>query len=172
VKRWVHKLRSQNQAILVGTSTALIDNPLLDNRFWGGIIPTAVVLDRTLRIPGSSNLFKSQRPVIVLNELKGGEVNENIKWIKLDFNSGDAFFWQSVKEILMSLNIRSLVIEGGSKTIQSFLRSGLPCQIIRIHTNTIWGNGIKAPEVTLKEKEEFYLGEDKIEIGEYHGDGL
>jgi len=164
VKRWVHKIRSETDAILVGTNTAMIDDPLLDNRHWMGKIPTAVILDKALKIPSTANLFKPERRVIIFNELKDNLDEKNVRFIKLDFNTDDKLFWKNIEEELIRNNIYSALLEGGSQTIQSFFRSGIGCEVIRIKTNKIWANGIKAPELDLPVIDRFYLGNDLVEM--------
>ena len=162
VKRYVHKLRSETDAIMVGTNTVLTDDPFLDNRFWFGKTPVAVIIDRTLKIPLNSNLFKVDRKVIILNEIKD-ETLGNICYVKIDF-SDDRSFWLTTNSKLPELGISSVLLEGGSKTLQSFLNSKLPCEIICIKTNKIWKDGIKAPVLTVSPMDRFYLGDDLIEL--------
>lgn len=162
VKRFVHKLRSETQAIMVGTTTALADNPILDNRFWYGQAPIAVLIDKTLKIPLTHNLFKPDRKVVIFNTTKD-ETFGNITYIKINFDTAQ-FFWNTIAAKLNELGIHSLLLEGGSKTIQSCINSGLPCDIIRISTPKIWNNGIKAPILNLNPKEKFSLEDNLVEL--------
>lgn len=162
VKRFVHKLRSETDAIMVGTNTALIDNPFLDNRYWFGKTPIAVVIDRNLKIPLSSNLFKPDRKVIIFNEEKD-ETIDKVIYKKINF-SDEASFWESISNKLLELGITSILLEGGSKTLQSFLDSKLACDIVRIHTRKIWKDGIKAPLLNAKVADHFVLGDNLVEI--------
>ncbi len=162
VKRFVHKLRSETDAVLVGTNTALIDNPILDNRYWYGKIPTAIVIDQTLKLPLNSNLFKPDRNVIVLNEVKN-ETLENRMYRIINFNDKNNF-WQTLTTELLEMGIKSVLIEGGSKTLQSFLESKISSKIIRITTKKFLGNGIKAPLLIRKADNHFFLGNNLVEI--------
>ena len=96
VKRFVHKLRTQNDAVMIGTKTALTDNPVLDNRFWYGKIPMAIVIDRNLKVPLTSDFFKPNRKVIILNANKD-EVNGHIIYLKINFKEEENF-WQSIND--------------------------------------------------------------------------
>ncbi len=167
VKRFVHKIRSDVDAIMIGTNAALIDNPLLDNRYWNGKLPKAILIDKTLKIPLTSNVFKPARTVVILNETKE-ETSGNVIYKKIDFNVTNDLFWQTIQDIFTELEIRSVLLEGGSTTLQSFINSKLTCKIIRIKTTKIWNDGIKAPLVNIKVKESFQLGDNLIEMGENH----
>jgi diaminohydroxyphosphoribosylaminopyrimidine deaminase / 5-amino-6-(5-phosphoribosylamino)uracil reductase len=162
VKRFVHKLRSETQAIMIGTNTALTDNPLLDNRFWYGQAPIAVLIDKTLKIPLTHNLFKPDRKVVLFNTIKD-ETFGYITYIKINFDTTQ-FFWNTIAAKLNELGIHSVLLEGGSKTIQSFIDSGLPCDIIRISTLDIWKNGIKAPIINLNPTYKFNLEDNLVEL--------
>ena len=162
VKRFVHKIRSETDAIMVGTNTALIDDPILDNRFWFGKLPIAVIIDRTLKIPLSSNFFKPERKVIIFNATKDETIG-NIVYAKINFND-EVAFWQTISNRLLEMEIFSVLLEGGRKTIQSFLNSKLPCDIIRISTHKIWTKGINAPVLTLEVKDRFYLSNNLVEL--------
>ncbi len=64
----VHKWRAEEHAIIVGTNTALLDNPQLNIRFWHGNEPVRIVLDRNLRLPSNLHLFDKTLKTIVFNE--------------------------------------------------------------------------------------------------------
>ncbi len=160
VKRFVHKLRSDTDAIMIGINTALTDNPILDNRYWVGKLPTAIVIDRTLKIPLNSNLFKLDRNIIIFNDLKE-EIVGSIIYKQISFDS--TIFWQTITKKLKELGINSVLLEGGSKTIQSFIESKIPYEIVRITTQKKWGNGIKAPFLNGFPNYHFYLEDNFIE---------
>ena len=160
VKRYVHKLRTETDAIMVGTNTVLTDNPILDNRYWIGKKPTAIVIDKALKIPLSSNLFKPERNVIIFNETKE-EISGSIIYKKISFNTTK--FWQQITEKLIDEGITSVLLEGGSKTLQSFIDSKLPCEIFRIIAPKIWEQGIKAPLINRNSIERFFLEDNLIE---------
>ena len=147
---------------MIGTNTALTDNPLLDNRFWYGQAPIAVLIDKNLKIPLTHNLFKPDRKVVLFNTIKD-ETFGYIKYIKINFDTAQ-FFWNMIAAKLNELGIHSVLLEGGSKTIQSFIDSGLPCDIIRISTLNIWENGIKAPIINLNPTHKFNLEDNLLEL--------
>ena len=69
-KRLSHRWRADEQAILVGTNTALIDNPSLTTRLWSGKNPTRILIDKNNRVPLSQNIFSLDANTIVVNESK------------------------------------------------------------------------------------------------------
>ncbi|HRS53852.1 MAG TPA: bifunctional diaminohydroxyphosphoribosylaminopyrimidine deaminase/5-amino-6-(5-phosphoribosylamino)uracil reductase RibD, partial [Bacteroidales bacterium] len=69
-KKVVHKWRAEEQAIMVGTNTAINDNPKLTVREVPGKNPLRIVIDRVLKLPHNLNLFDSSTPTLVLTEQK------------------------------------------------------------------------------------------------------
>ncbi len=117
----VHKWRSEEAAILVGTKTALLDDPALNNRLWHGPSPVRMVVDLNLRLPDSLKLFNQQEKTIVFNLHKQG-VAGNISYHKL--HSAENLL-QQLTDALYQLNIQSVLIEGGAIILQSFIDAGL-----------------------------------------------
>jgi diaminohydroxyphosphoribosylaminopyrimidine deaminase/5-amino-6-(5-phosphoribosylamino)uracil reductase len=71
--RLVHKWRSEEMSILVGTNTALLDDPELTNRYWHGPSPIRLVVDMDLSLPKNLKLFNGQQQTIVFNKIKHEE---------------------------------------------------------------------------------------------------
>lgn len=162
VKRFVHKLRSKNDAILIGTQTALIDNPRLDNRYWYGSSPKVVIIDKQLKIPLNSAFITLNQTVIILNNQKDETIG-NVEYCKINFDS-NVTFWETTSQRLLKLGIITLLIEGGSYTIQSFFETNLPCLVYKITTPTKWEHGIFAPKINANRTDYFYLGDNLIEL--------
>lgn len=141
--RLVHKWRSEEAAIMVGTRTALKDNPSLTTRLWKGKNPVRIVPDRDLKLPQDLKLFNQESNTIVINNIKNS-VEQNIQYIKIEQND----FLDKALDLLYDLNIQSILVEGGSKTLQSFIDAGLWDEA-RIITNKKMsiGNGINAPDL-------------------------
>ena len=78
--RYVHRLRSEVSAIMIGTNTAWLDNPSLTVRHWVGKSPVRVFLDRTLRIPQSYRLFDGAVPTLIFTEMEGGNWGSRGNW--------------------------------------------------------------------------------------------
>ncbi|MGN6532977.1 MAG: bifunctional diaminohydroxyphosphoribosylaminopyrimidine deaminase/5-amino-6-(5-phosphoribosylamino)uracil reductase RibD, partial [Ginsengibacter sp.] len=141
--RLVHKWRSEEAAILVGTNTVLKDNPSLTTRFWKGKNPVRIVIDKELKLPSSAKLFSKETNTMIFNFVKNA-VEENINFIKTEEEN-------FLPEILLSLykfNIQSVLVEGGTKTLQSFIDTGLwdEARVIT-NENMVIENGIAAPEI-------------------------
>lgn len=154
--RLVHKWRSEEAGILVGTTTALRDNPELTNRLWQGAQPIRMVIDTELRIPVSYKLYDRSVRTIIFNTHKQQE-EDNLLFYKLE---RDHSFVEQILQALYGLNIQSVLIEGGAKLLQSFIDESAWDEA-RIITNThlLIQEGLNAPllaNAVLKEKEIFF----------------
>jgi diaminohydroxyphosphoribosylaminopyrimidine deaminase / 5-amino-6-(5-phosphoribosylamino)uracil reductase len=140
----VHRQRTLEDAVLVGTRTALNDNPELTAREWSGKNPVRLVIDRKLKLPGSLKLMDQKHKTIVFNEIKS-ELKENISLERIDFE-GDVL--TQILDILFSLNIQSLVVEGGAYTLQGFIDRKIWDEA-HIYTGDKWFfSGLKAPAIS------------------------
>lgn len=140
--RLVHKWRSQTSAILIGTNTALYDNPSLTNRYWQGKNPTRIVIDAYLKTPAHFNVLDKQAFTIVFNATKQA-VGLHVHYILIDFTID---IIPQILQQLYHLNIQSVLIEGGATLLQSFIDSGCWNEA-RIITNQqlFLHDGIDAP---------------------------
>ncbi len=158
--RWVHKLRSTEAAIMVGTNTALQDNPSLTTRLWHGLNPVRVVIDKELKIPESSAILDTSSQLIILN-FKKEEVAGHIHYVKLQ--PGENILLILMK-VLFEKGINSLIVEGGTVLLQSFLDAGLWDEVVIItNTNLNVREGIPAASFISGElREEIHFGNDVI----------
>ena len=139
-RQLVHKWRSEEDAVLVGTKTAAHDNPTLSVRDWSGRNPVRVVIDRFLRLPSNLNLFDKTQNTICYNVLKHEE-HKNLSLIRLD----EEDFINQLLHDLFKQKIQSIIIEGGAQTLKLFIDAGLWDEA-RIFTSTrSFGEGIAAP---------------------------
>lgn len=138
----VHKWRSEEAGILVGTNTALYDNPSLTNRLWTGPSPVRLVLDKDLRLPANLHLLDQQQATVIFNEQKH-EQQGKLLYHKISFGKGIV---QQLLTALYELKIISVIVEGGSQLLQSFIDAGIWDEA-RIITNTtlLIGEGLAAP---------------------------
>ncbi|MBK5280061.1 MAG: bifunctional diaminohydroxyphosphoribosylaminopyrimidine deaminase/5-amino-6-(5-phosphoribosylamino)uracil reductase RibD [Bacteroidia bacterium] len=136
----VHKWRSEEDAVLVGTKTAAHDNPTLSVRDWSGRNPIRVVIDRFLRLPSNLNLFDKTQNTICYNVLKHEE-HPNLKLIRLD---EDDFINQLVQN-LYKQKIQSIMVEGGAQTLKLFIESGLWDEARTFTSTRSFGEGIASP---------------------------
>lgn len=138
----VHKMRSECDAIMIGTNTALLDNPSLTTRKWAGNNPVRIVFDRSLRLPKNLKIFDRTAKTIIFTEKNVQNSNDNIEYVKINYE--EDILYTSMKK-LYERNIQSLLVEGGAKLLQSFINNGLWDETI-IETGKITiNNGIKAP---------------------------
>jgi len=143
--RLVHKWRSEEAAILIGTNTALYDDPALTVREgWQGSNLTRMVIDMELRLPQSLKIFNQQARTIVFNSRKHEEQN-NISYYKI---KRDEQLVQQIVHALYQLKIQSVIIEGGTALLQSFIDVGIwdEARVITNETLQI-PDGIHGPEL-------------------------
>jgi diaminohydroxyphosphoribosylaminopyrimidine deaminase/5-amino-6-(5-phosphoribosylamino)uracil reductase len=159
--RLVHKWRSEEMSILVGTNTAASDDPALTNRLYAGPQPVRMVVDLDLRVPASNKLFDGSVKTIVFNSSKAEE-QPNLLFYKVDKNSD---FIQQMPDILYEMGIQSILVEGGSRLLQSFIDAGIWDEA-RVITNEIFfiEEGIAGPRLhhALLNREEHLLN-DRID---------
>jgi diaminohydroxyphosphoribosylaminopyrimidine deaminase/5-amino-6-(5-phosphoribosylamino)uracil reductase len=142
--RLVHKWRSEEAAILVGTNTALYDNPSLTTRLWKGNNPVRLVIDLQLKLSMSLHLFDGAVKTIVFNQVKHEEKN-NVMFYRLA--SGEDII-AGLLNALYQLKIQSVMVEGGAKLLQSFIDQNYWDEA-RVITNEqlMIDGGIEAPEL-------------------------
>ena len=141
--RLVHKWRSEEAAILVGKNTALKDDPALTTRLWKGKNSVRIVIDPNLELPSSLRIFNEEARTFVFNLVKNSS-EKHIEYVQLDQH-------HFLKEMLSSLyqkDIQSVLVEGGAKTLQSFIDHNFWDEA-RVITNQrmIIEEGINAPEM-------------------------
>lgn len=142
-RRFVHRLRSTCDAILIGTRTARIDNPGLDNRYFPGPSPRRIILDRELTLSPQLTVFNGRPPALIVNALKNDKNEDgSLEWIKLNF---DASFWPSLLDALYTRRISSLLVEGGAKVLTSLFTSGLWEEAWQITGSLDLPDGVSAP---------------------------
>ena len=122
-RQLVHQYRAEEQAILIGTETAIKDNPKLDVRNMCGSNPIRIVLDKTLRIPISYHLFDGSVKTIVFvdSTTKVSQPYLNIPTIFIETINFDAFVIDQLLQVLYNYEIQSVIIEGGKQLLDSFI---------------------------------------------------
>jgi len=159
----VHKWRSEEHAILVGTTTAIVDNPKLNVRSWGGNSPVRIVIDRNLRIDKNSNLFDGTVKTIVVTEsrTKSQESRPNLHFEPINFNENIA---SQICEVLYNHKFQSVIIEGGTKTLQTFIDANLWDEARIFSSDVEFGVGVKSPIFIGKLKEQISIKNDQLKI--------
>ena len=141
--RRVHRLRSEVAAIMVGTRTAVLDNPSLTVRHWAGKSPVRVVLDQTLKLPADAHLLDGAVRTLVFTACEAGS-RPNVEYVRIDF--GQEVLPQ-VLQYLYEQKLDSLMVEGGAALLGSFLGAGLWDEAWVETAPAVLGSGVKAPAV-------------------------
>ena len=145
-RQLVHKWRTEEQDILVGTNTVLQDNPSLTVRDWTGENPIRVVLDKHLKLPKDASVFDGKAQTIVISENSKNEKR------KLDNRNSEFIDWnlkqtiaQQICNVLHKNNISSVIIEGGTQTLQTFIDENIWDEARVFTGHTPFEEGTKAP---------------------------
>ncbi|MCS3868267.1 diaminohydroxyphosphoribosylaminopyrimidine deaminase/5-amino-6-(5-phosphoribosylamino)uracil reductase [Chryseobacterium ginsenosidimutans] len=142
VNQFVHQLRADEHAILVGTQTALNDNPSLNVRNVEGTNPVRILIDFDLKVPRDFNIYNKDAKTLVFNSVKE-EIQDNIQFIKIEKEN----FLSDLMDVLYKEQIQSVIIEGGRFTLQEFINANFWDEAIIIkNENLKLVNGTKAPE--------------------------
>lgn len=169
-RQLVHKWRAEEQAILVGTNTILQDNPSLTVRDWTGKNPVRVVLDKDLKLSEKLQVFNDDAETIVICDKKH---STRIKFIEgttalwnlgfLDWSLKDNIASQ-ICSILHGQFINSIIIEGGTQTLQTFIDENLWDEA-RVFTGKVnFNEGVKAPMISGTLNSEEKIREDILNI--------
>ena len=145
-RRLLHKWRSEEQAIIVGTNTALLDNPQLTVREFEGRNPLRITIDKWLRIPKGFHLFDKSTPTLIFTATEKSS-SENLEYIKIDFEN------EIVPQILKELydrHIHSLLVEGGEQLLTSFIKGGYWDEARVFVSDKKLIKGVHAPVFKLK----------------------
>ena len=142
-----NKRRAEHQAIIVGTQTARLDNPSLNVRDWCGPQPLRIVIDKDLTLPRHLHLFDGSQPTLVVTEKN--ETIAGAMTLQVDFNQS---ILPQLMEELQRRNIQSLLVEGGSKLLQSFIDEGLWDEAYVEHCPQVLGHGILSPSLINPKK--------------------
>ena len=155
-RQLVHKWRCEEQAILVGTTTVLDDNPGLDVRYWKGEDPVRIVIDKELKIPANLKVYDGSVKTIFINE-SSTYVKGTIFFEKINFSKPIAI---QICEVLFKHNIQSLIVEGGTKTIQTFIDENLWDEARVFSGEVHFNDGVNAPKLdVIPTKEENIKGD-------------
>ena len=157
-----HQWRSDQQAIMVGTRTAAVDNPALNTREWTGPDPVRVILDRELKLPATLTIFNRAQPTLVYN-LHKAETLSNLEWIKLA-EAPDLL--PAILADLYARGIQSMLVEGGTRLLNSFLQAGVWDEAYVFKSSRkLEAPGIAAPQIPLSRMQHLsHLGHDSLLI--------
>ena len=143
----VHKRRAEHAAILVGRKTALLDNPSLTTRSWYGKNPVRMVIDKNLTLPHHLALFDGSTPTIVFTSKKETPILPQVEYIVLDFSQD---ILPQIMEVLYQRKLQTLMVEGGSILLQSFIDHGYWDEVYIEQSDKYLSDGVKAPTFPCK----------------------
>lgn len=161
--QFTHKMRGMEMAILVGKNTVLIDNPSLTTRNYTGKNPLRIVLDRHLETWKKKELhsvFNSEAETIIFNSISNFH-EKNCEGIVVDYTKN---VMTQLMNILVEKNIQSLIVEGGTQTLQSFIDSELWDEAVVISSQKEFGEGVLAPKISGRLSQQFEIEKDIVRI--------
>lgn len=141
-----HRLRAAHDAILVGIGTILADNPRLTVRHVNGEHPQPVILDTYLRTPNDASILEHPRPPIIAtgltpNQARSEEIEQaGGRVLSLQTREDGHIELPALVERLGQIGVTSVMVEGGTRVISSFLRDQLAdCMVITIAPSLVGG---------------------------------
>ncbi len=155
-KEFVHQLRAEHMALMIGARTANLDNPKLTVRHVKGRDPLKLIVSRNNTVESSLRLLKEGQTWI-FNTLSAEEVN-GLRFVKLNRHT----FLEEMLEYLHKQGVQSVLVEGGSQLAQSLIDHGYWNECYRICSPLEWKKGVPAPEIKARETEIIELGSDKV----------
>lgn len=166
-QRLVHKWRSEEESILVGVQTIIDDNPELTVRLLDGPHrnPVRIILDPNLRTPQNAKVMSTEAQTILISNKKAEYLDNHVKVLNLKSQYNRSLI-TSLMEILHSENIQSVLVEGGKKTLQSFIDSSKWDEARILTAPKQLNGGIKAPVLDSGKIKinQFFVQNDKIEV--------
>jgi len=140
-----HRWRAEEAAIMVGTNTAIYDNPQLSSRDMKTKNPVRIILDKTGKIPETHHVCDgSQQTIIFTSQLKPSK--ENLDFVQIDFDENH--FPENILTHLYNIGIQSVIIEGGAKLLQTFTAKNLWDEA-RVFTakDVVFRKGVLVPDL-------------------------
>ncbi|MCB9246462.1 MAG: bifunctional diaminohydroxyphosphoribosylaminopyrimidine deaminase/5-amino-6-(5-phosphoribosylamino)uracil reductase RibD [Flavobacteriales bacterium] len=161
---WVHRLRSEVDAILIGAGTALADDPMLTNRKWPGKSPKRIILDSDNLCPSEIRMFNDKVPMILFRTEPDPDFPDHVEQIILR-RSED--YYEQIDQHLLKRDIAFVLVEGGRLTLQKLQECGRMDEawVLR-NPNLFWERGIEAPYPINLHKDFFQLGNDHLKYFE------
>ena len=154
----VHKWRSEEHAILVGTKTVFDDNPSLDVRHWKGENPIRIIIDKELKIPRISKVYDASVKTIFINANKKTQKG-NIFFETIDFSKPIA---SQICALLFDHKIQSVIIEGGAKTLQTFIDENFWDEARVFKSDVRFVEGVQAPKLNSFSCNEVFIHQDRL----------
>lgn len=158
-RRIVHRQRTEEAAILIGTNTVLKDNPSLTVREWSGKQPVRLVLDRQNRLPDRLHVKDGKVPTVIFTEIEVPS-RPNLEFVRLDFH-GDVI--AQIQQYLYEKELQSVVVEGGQQLLQSFIDREAWDEAC-VYIGHYWfGKGVRAPRFDYQPSETEMLNDTQLQ---------
>ncbi|PLX14617.1 MAG: bifunctional diaminohydroxyphosphoribosylaminopyrimidine deaminase/5-amino-6-(5-phosphoribosylamino)uracil reductase RibD [Salinivirgaceae bacterium] len=157
-KHLVHKWRAEEQSILVGQRTAILDNPNLNVREWYGADPLRILIDPDLSVQSPSSLLDTNQLTLVFNYEKSDK-KENLEYIQV---APDESIIAQVMDILHERDIQSIIVEGGAFVLNAFIKEGFWDEARRFIGTIYLENGVAAPKIPGKPYYSKMIDETKL----------
>jgi len=142
---YTHKLRSEHEGIMIGTNTAIIDNPSLTTRLYGGSHPLRIVLDQNERIPKSHQVFTDEHPTIFITTTESYNSLEKEAIIVTDWSL------TTILSKVYEKGIHNVLVEGGRKLLQSIIKESLWDKGVVITSHHLQiKSGVRSPKLNGK----------------------
>ncbi len=143
-RQLVHQWRSQEQGILVGAQTVIADDPSLTVRSWTGDNPIRLVWDTEGEADKKAKIFNDEARTVLLSAEK--IESENLESISLETHNGKVRAIDIARAI-HSLEIQSIIVEGGARTLNSFIEENIWDEARVFTGETTFGSGLRAPKI-------------------------
>lgn len=162
-QQMVHKMRVEEQAILVGTNTVINDNPKLTARSWFGKHPVRIFIDRSLRVPEKYNLFDGSIATFLITDISNIPKcsAKNVEVVGIDFSENIV---SQICDFLFEKGLQSVVVEGGLKTLQTFIDENCWDEAHIFTGNTFFKKGLQAPKIEGKLTKSIELKKDILKV--------
>ncbi len=160
LKILVHKWRSEEDAILVGTHTARNDNPKLNVRDWTGRNPLRLIIDEHRILNPDLHIFDQSQPTIIYTSV-ASETLDNLEYRLLDFTQP---ILNQILDDLYRRQIQSLIVEGGRELLDHFIQAGLWDEARILTGDKYFITGLKAPDIEGNSIRTISTGKDHLQI--------
>ncbi len=159
-RQLVHKWRSMEQGILIGSNTAIEDNPSLTTRLWKGRSPVRIILDKNAVIDPNNRVFNSDAKTIVFTDRDSSfKPVSGIEYIQVSFEKDLA---SQVCSELYERHFLSILVEGGNQTLTTFIKSEIWDEAHIFKGPTSFDEGLPAPELNGNLIDIRQIGKDEL----------
>ena len=158
-RQLVHQWRSEEQGILVGAQTVIADNPSLTVRDWGGKDPVRIVWDTHGQLGGEFNLFNQEGRTLVATSRPDGSGPGEVVPLPGEASDSPGL---AVLQALHQKDIQSVLVEGGARTLQTFIQEGLWDEARVFSGPVTLGSGIAAPRLNGRLVGSEFIGNDLL----------